>query len=97
MPDGSVTVAALGLPGVLVSGATESAALNQMRLAIAELARKGYVTQVEATELRFTAATNPWLALNGVFHNDPDWEAFQSDLSQYRQIANEQTAATNNM
>jgi hypothetical protein len=75
-PHNRYTVRALVLPEIVVTGATEAEAVEQLRAVLADLQQHSRVIQVELP-IPDTAA-HPWLRFAGIWEHDPDWEAFEA-------------------
>jgi predicted RNase H-like HicB family nuclease len=75
-PDNRYTARALVLPEIVVVGATEAEAVEQLRVALADLQQHSRVIQVELP-IADTAAAHPWLRFAGIWEHDADWEAFE--------------------
>ena len=70
-------------PEVLVEGATEEEALANARAGLQSLLQEGRVVQIDVD---LTPGTHPWARFAGMFADDPDWEAFQGSIRQYRAV-----------
>jgi predicted RNase H-like HicB family nuclease len=82
-PDNHYTARALVLPEIVVTGATEAEAVEQLRVALADLQQHSRVIQVELP-LTDTAGGHPWLRFAGMWEHDPDWEAFEAAVTDLR-------------
>lgn len=81
-PDNRYTARALMLPEIVVTGVTEAEAVEQLRVALADLQQHSRVIQVE---LPITdAAAHPWLHFAGMWEHDSDWEAFEAVVADQR-------------
>lgn len=83
-PNNGYTARALALPDIVASGTTESEAIEQLRVALADLQVHSRVVQVDLS-LPGEPVENPWLRFAGIWEHDPDWEAFQAEVEAYRQ------------
>lgn len=81
-PDNRYTARALALPEIVVTGATEAEAVEQLRVALVDLQQHSRVIQVELP-ITDTAA-HPWLRFAGMWEHDPDWEAFEAAVADVR-------------
>jgi predicted RNase H-like HicB family nuclease len=81
-PDNRYTARALVLPEIVVTGATEAEAVEQLRAALADLQQHSRVIQVELP-IPDTVA-HPWLRFAGMWEHDPDWEAFEAAVADLR-------------
>ncbi|MCG8350853.1 MAG: hypothetical protein MI924_24030 [Chloroflexales bacterium] len=82
-PDNCYTARALVLPEIVVTGATEAEAVDQLRVALADLQQHSRVIQVKLP-IPDTAATHPWLRFAGMWEHDQDWEAFEAAIADLR-------------
>jgi hypothetical protein len=84
--DSRYTARALVLPEIVVSGATEAEAVEQLRAALADLQQHSRVIQVELP-ITDSAAAHPWLRFAGMWEHDPDWAAFEAATADLRRAA----------
>lgn len=82
-PDNRYTARALVLPEIVVVGATEAEAVEQLRAALADLQQHSRVIQVELP-IADTAAAHPWQRFAGMWEHDPDWDAFEAAVADQR-------------
>lgn len=88
LPSNGYVATALAWPHCTVEGSTREEALEKMRFAIAELFSDGEIVEVEVP------APSPKVAATyeetfGMFQDDPTFEAFVAEVSQYRQTCNQ--------
>lgn len=67
-------------PEILVEDDTEEGALARAQLGLKNLLFGSRIVQLD-TETH----EHPWLTHAGMFSDDPDWEAFQDSVRQYRE------------
>jgi predicted RNase H-like HicB family nuclease len=82
-PDNRYTARALALPEIVVIGATEAEAIEQLRTKLADLHQHSRVIQVELP-ISDTAVEHPWRRFVGMWEHDPDWEAFEAAVADLR-------------
>ncbi|NCC35457.1 MAG: hypothetical protein EOM24_26105 [Chloroflexia bacterium] len=82
-PDNRYTARALVLPELVVSGATEAEAVEQLRVALADLQQHSHVIQVELP-IPDPAVEHPWLRFAGMWEHDLDWETFEAAVADLR-------------
>src|SRR5579859_5271146 len=82
-PDNRYTARALVLPEIVVTGATEADAVEQLRAALVDVQQHRRVIQVELPILE-TAAAHPWLRFAGMWEDDSDWGAFAAAVAELR-------------
>ena len=92
LPDNRYTARALALPELVATGATEADAVEQLRIAIADLQQHSRVIQVDLP-LPETGPAHPWLRFAGMWEHDPDWEAFEEAVASLRRNDDADTAS----
>jgi hypothetical protein len=65
-----------------VEGDTEEEVLRQAQTDLQALLMAGRVVQLS---LDVKPHEHPWRQFAGMFTNDPDWDAFQAAIQQYRE------------
>ncbi len=70
-------------PVIVVEGESEAEVLRQAQADLQALLAGGRIIQLELDE----SEEHPWQPLAGMFADDPDWEAFQEAVQQYREEA----------
>ena len=73
-------------PAVNAEGETEEEALRKIQMDLKSLLSKGRVVQLEIDE---ASEEHPWKQFAGMFADDPDWNAFQAAIQQYREERDE--------
>jgi predicted RNase H-like HicB family nuclease len=68
-------------PVIVVEGESEEEVLRQAQADLQALLAGGRIIQLELDESK----EHPWQPLAGMFADDPDWEAFQESVQQYRE------------
>jgi predicted RNase H-like HicB family nuclease len=68
-------------PAIVVEGETEDEVLRKAQADLQALLVGGRIIPLE---LDAPPEEHPWQPLAGMFADDPDWEAFQASLHQYR-------------
>jgi predicted RNase H-like HicB family nuclease len=84
-PDNRYTARALVLPEIVVSGATEAEAVEQLRTALTELQQHSRMIQVELP-IPDAAREHPWQRFAGMWEQDPDWDVFDAAVSNLRRV-----------
>ena len=69
-------------PVIVVEGESEEAVLRQAQADLQALLAGGRIIQLE---LDAQPEAHPWQPFAGMFADDPDWEAFQAAVQQYRE------------
>ena len=69
-------------PVIVVEGESEAEVLRQAQADLQALLAGGRMIQLE---LDANPEAHPWQAFAGMFADDPDWEAFQEAVQQYRE------------
>jgi predicted RNase H-like HicB family nuclease len=69
-------------PVIIVEGESEEEVLRQAQADLQALLAGGRIIQLE---LDAKPAAHPWQPFAGMFADDPDWEAFQQSMQQYRE------------
>ena len=69
-------------PAIVVEGDTEDEVLQKVRADLKSLLVGGRIVQLE---LDVKPEEHPWQQFAGMFADDPDWEAFQQSIQQYRE------------
>lgn len=67
--------------GIAAEGDTEEEALCKVRARIQSLMAGGRIVQLEVD---IKPEEHPWRQFAGMFADDPDWEAFQQSIREYR-------------
>ena len=76
-------------PVIVVEGDSEEEVLRQVQADLQALLAGGRIVQLE---LDTKPEAHPWQPFAGMFVDDPDWEAFQKSMHQYREAV-ERTGA----
>ena len=69
-------------PEIVVAGDTEEEVLRQAKADLQALLMTGRVVQLS---LDVKPDEHPWRQFAGMFADDPDWDAFQAVIHQYRE------------
>lgn len=69
-------------PAIVAESDTEEEALRKVQAHLQSLLAEGRIVQLE---LDRQPAEHPWQQFAGMFANDPDWEAFQASIRDYRE------------
>jgi predicted RNase H-like HicB family nuclease len=69
-------------PVIVVEGESEEEVLRQAQADLQTLLARERIIQLE---LDAKPEDHPWQAFAGMFADDPDWEAFQESVQQYRE------------
>ena len=69
-------------PAIVVEGDSEEEVLAKAQTDLKSLLREGRMVQID---LDVQPDEHPWLKWAGLFAEDPDWEAFQESMRQYRE------------
>lgn len=69
-------------PAIIVEGETEEEVLRKAQADLQSLLTEGQIVQLE---LEAKPEAHPWQPFAGMFADDPDWEAFQESMQQYRE------------
>ena len=69
-------------PVIVVEGDSEEEVLRQAQADLHALLAGGRIIQLE---LEAKPEAHPWQPFAGMFADDPDWEAFQKSVQQYRE------------
>ena len=69
-------------PEIVVEGDTEEEVLRKAQADLKVLLMTGRIIQFE---LDVKPAEHPWQTFAGMFADDPDWDAFQAAIQQYRE------------
>jgi len=69
-------------PTIVAESDTEEEALREVQANLQSLLAEGRIVQLE---LDIQPAEHPWQQFAGMFANDPDWEAFQASIRDYRE------------
>jgi hypothetical protein len=67
---------------IVVEGESETEVLRQAQADLQALLAGGRMIQLE---LDAQPEVHPWQPFAGMFADDPDWEAFQAAMQQYRE------------
>ena len=68
-------------PVIVVEGESEEEVVRQAQADLQALLTGGRIIQLELDE----SEAHPWQPFAGMFADDPDWEAFQKSVQQYRE------------
>ena len=68
-------------PVIVVEGDSEEEVLRQAQADLQALLTGGRIIQLDLDE----SEEHSWQPLAGMFADDPDWEAFQESVQQYRE------------
>jgi hypothetical protein len=68
-------------PAIVAEGDTEEDALQKVRADLKAFLVGGKIVQLE---VEATPDQHLWQPFAGMFADDPDWEAFQASMQQYR-------------
>jgi predicted RNase H-like HicB family nuclease len=69
-------------PTIVEESDTEEDALRKVRASLRSLLAGGRIVQLE---VEMKPEEHPWLQFAGMFADDPDWEAFQASIREYRE------------
>ena len=69
-------------PEIVVEGDTEEEALCKAQADLQALLMAGRIVQLS---LDVKPEAHPWQQFAGMFADDPDWDAFQAAIQQYRE------------
>jgi len=69
-------------PVIVAESDTEEEALRQVQAHLQSLVAQGRIVQLEVD---IQAEKHPWQPFAGMFAHDPDWEAFQASIREYRE------------
>ena len=69
-------------PAVVAESDTEEEALRKVQAHIQSLLAGGRIVQLEVD---IQPEEHPWQQFAGMFASDPDWEAFQASIREYRE------------
>ena len=69
------------LPGCVVQGKTRAETLERMRQAIADRLSKVEITMLD---VKSPHAFDLWTPFIGMWKDDPTWEEFQTEITNYR-------------
>ena len=69
-------------PAIVVEGDTEEEALRQVKASMQSVLAGSRIVQVEVD---IHPDQHPWQQFAGIFADDPDWEAFQASIREYRE------------
>ena len=69
-------------PAIVAESDTEDEALRTVQAHIQSLLAGGRIVQLEVD---IQPAEHPWQQFAGMFADDPDWEAFQASIREYRE------------
>lgn len=69
-------------PAIVAESDTEEEALRKVQAHLQSLLAEGRIVQLE---LNIQPEEHPWQQFAGMFANDPDWEAFQASIREYRE------------
>ncbi len=70
-------------PDSVAHGATEKEALNRVQVLIRDLLGRTQLVQVEV-ETSEDQSDNPWVTKAGMFAEDPTWDDFLQEMTDYR-------------
>jgi predicted RNase H-like HicB family nuclease len=80
--DGKFVARVCQWPAIVAESNTEEEALRKVQANIQSLLAEGRIVQLE---LDIQPEEHPWQQFTGMFANDPDWEAFQASIREYRE------------
>ena len=69
-------------PAIVVTGDTEEEVLRKTQADLQALLMTGRIVQLS---LDVKPDEHPWRTFAGMFADDPDWDAFQAAMQQYRE------------
>ena len=69
-------------PAIIAESDTEEEALRKVQADIQSLVAGGRIVQLEVD---IQLEEHPWQQFAGMFADDPDWEAFQASIREYRE------------
>lgn len=75
---------ALSLSDMVASGASEAEAITALQATLADLQARSHVVQIDLP-VPIVPIDDPWLRMAGLWANDPSWDAFQQEITEYRQ------------
>lgn len=76
-------------PEICVEGDTEEEVLRKAQADLQALLMTGRIVQLA---LDVKPDEHPWRPFAGMFADDPDWDAFQAAIRQYREAADHSSA-----
>lgn len=69
-------------PTIVAESDTEEEALRKVQASMQSLLAGGRIVQLE---VNIKPEQHPWQQFAGMFAEDPDWEAFQASIREYRE------------
>ena len=69
-------------PAIVAESDTEEEALRKVQASLQALLAGGRIVQLE---VHIKPEQHPWQQFAGMFAEDPDWEAFQASIREYRE------------
>ena len=69
-------------PAIVAESDTEEDALRKAQASLQSLLAGGRIVQLEVD---IKPEEHPWQQFAGMFADDPDWEAFQASIQEYRE------------
>ena len=69
-------------PAISVESDTEEEALHKVQSYLKSILSGGRIVQLEVD---IKSEEHPWQQFAGMFDGDPDWEAFQASIREYRE------------
>lgn len=80
--DGKFVARVCQWPAIIAESATEEEALRKVQAHLQSLVAGGRIVQLEVDIL---PEKHPWQPFAGMFADDPDWEAVQVSIREYRE------------
>jgi predicted RNase H-like HicB family nuclease len=80
--DGKFVARVCQWPAIVAESDTEEEALRKVQANLQALLAGGRIVQLEVD---IKPEEHPWQRFAGMFAGDPDWEAFQSSIREYRE------------
>ena len=84
LPDGLFSAFVIGVPDLVVEGASVEEALNKAKLLLKERLAHGQLFTIEVEEPAATPAANPLLELYGSLRDDPTFDDWMDEIANYR-------------
>jgi len=69
-------------PAIVAESDTEEDALHKAKASLQSLLAGGQIVQLEVD---IKPEEHPWQQFDGMFADDPDWEALQTSMREYRE------------
>jgi len=72
------------LPDCRANGKTEQEAIDKVRGKIQQLLAKNKIVMLNVPENGHNHEEDPWMAMAGMWRDDPTWDEYQSLIKKYR-------------